>query len=60
MSFDNAYPNRKDRRSRYWNSGKYSRGCRPGGDCDHCRRNRTHRNERRKPLIVPEELLWSR
>lgn len=48
MSFDNEYPNRKDRRKRYHGSKNFDRSCRPGGDCPHCKNNRRYSNEKRK------------
>lgn len=56
MSFDNDYPNRKDRRKPFYNSGKYSTGCRHGGDCEWCRGNRTHRNRKHEPIVLEEEM----
>lgn len=41
MSFDNRYPNRKDRRAPYRRSARFDRSCRPGGSCGWCRGNRT-------------------
>ena len=34
----------------------YSKGCEHHGDCDWCKGNRTHKNERRKPIIDWSEL----
>lgn len=45
MTFDKNYPNRKDRRSPYYKSGKHDRTCRPGGGCPYCEGNRLHRLE---------------
>lgn len=56
MSFDNDYPNRKDRRRPFYNSGRYSTGCRHGGDCEWCRGNRTHRNKKHEPIVTEEEM----
>ena len=50
MSFDNDYPNRKDRRKPYYRSKQVDRSCRNHGSCPWCEGNRTHRNERRKPI----------
>lgn len=47
MSYDKDYPNRKDHRCNYYRRGKYSRGCRPHGSCDYCRRSRLHNNTKR-------------
>lgn len=48
MSFDNEYPNRKDKRRKYYRSKKFDRTCRPGGTCPYCKNNRTYSNEKRK------------
>jgi hypothetical protein len=50
MSFDNEYPNRKDRRKPYRKSARFDVTCRPGGECDYCKGNRTFRNRRREPI----------
>lgn len=56
MSFDNHYPNRKDRRSRYWDSRQFDRGCRASdGACTRCASGRQHHNRRREPIVFPEE-----
>lgn len=49
MAFDNQYPKRKDWRKGYHGSARYDKGCRPGGDCEYCRSNRTHKHKRRRP-----------
>lgn len=45
MSFDNDYPQRKDRRKPYRDSRSFDRSCRHGGDCDYCKKNRTRKRE---------------
>ena len=40
MSFDNNYPNRKDKRKKYYRSKSFDRSCRPAGACPWCRQNR--------------------
>ena len=41
MSFDNHYPNRKDRRKQYRTKAeRCDRSCRPGGSCPYCKSNR--------------------
>ena len=50
MSFDNEYPNRKDRRKPLRRSKAFDRGCRNHGSCDWCARNRQHKNRRRAPI----------
>jgi hypothetical protein len=43
MGFDNYYPNRKDKRRKYYKSAKkYSASCRNHGSCNYCRRNRLY------------------
>ena len=51
MSFDNNYPNRKDRRKAYRKSKAFDRHCRPNGSCSYCRNNRLYGSKRREPLI---------
>lgn len=48
MSFDTFYPNRKDRRKKYYGSKDFDRTCRNHGSCPYCQGNRKHKNERRK------------
>ena len=59
MSFDNDYPNRKDRRRRYYKSKAFDRSCRNGGDCPYCEGNRTHKNKRHEPIVTEEEMAFS-
>lgn len=40
MSFDNHYPNRKDRRKPYRGSKAFDRSCRHGGNCGYCENTR--------------------
>lgn len=54
MSFDKPYPNRKDHRKPYRKAGRFDRSCRPGGDCPVCQGNRTHGDEKRKPIPETE------
>lgn len=55
MSFDNNYPNRKDRRKQYYRSGVFDRSCRPGGDCPYCKRNRLF-NRIKKDKFAQQEI----
>lgn len=48
MSFDNVYPNRKDKRKRYRGSRSFDNRCRHGGNCGWCRGDRTFNTDRRK------------
>lgn len=41
MSLDHDYPNRKDRRRRYYGSKAFDHQCRNHGSCTYCERNRT-------------------
>lgn len=41
MSFDNSYPNRKDRRKKYRGSKSFDRTCRNHGSCPYCEGTRT-------------------
>lgn len=36
MSFDNDYPNRKDKRKKYYRSKRFDRSCHPRGSCPYC------------------------
>jgi hypothetical protein len=47
MSFDNRYPNRKDRRAPYRRSQRFDKSCRPHGGCGWCLGNRLHSSRRR-------------
>ena len=55
MSLYNNYPNRKDKRKKYYKSQAFDRSCRPGGDCSWCEKNRTYSNQKREQLA--QELL---
>jgi len=46
MSFDNHYPNRKDRRKPYYGSKSFDRTCRNGGSCPYCSSGRKHKRTR--------------
>lgn len=54
MSFDRNYPNRKDHRRPYYDTRRFDRGCRNHGSCGHCVGNRTHKNDRRAPIVEDE------
>lgn len=41
MSFDRAYPRRKDQRKPYRGSAAFAPSCRHGGSCPYCQGNRT-------------------
>ena len=47
MSFDKAYPNRKDKRRKYQGSKAFDRTCRNHGSCAYCRKNREYKNIKR-------------
>lgn len=56
MSFDNKdYPNRKDKRTVYHQSGKFDRTCRPNGSCSYCRDNRLHSSRIREQKSKDKE-----
>jgi hypothetical protein len=55
MSFDKAYPNRKDRRRQYHGSKAFDHTCRPGGSCPACQENRKHSGEKQE-LSAKEQL----
>jgi hypothetical protein len=56
MSFDKDYPNRKDRRKRYYNAKSFDRSCRNHGSCAHCLESRMHKHKKRKlPVDYIEE-----
>ena len=55
MSFDNEYKNRKDRRKRYYRSGRFDVSCRPHGSCPYCLGNRTHKHNK-KELSAREQI----
>lgn len=46
MSFDNHYPNRKDKRRAYYGAKSHSRGCRNHGRCPYCASGRAYKNKR--------------
>lgn len=48
MALDKAIRHGKERRLPYRGAAAVSAGCRHGGDCDWCRRNRTHRDRKRR------------
>lgn len=52
MSFDNNYPNRKDRRKPYKGSKSFDRTCRNHGSCPYCEGRRLF--ERRKKELFAE------
>jgi hypothetical protein len=53
MSFDNFYPNRKDKRKKYYKAKAIDRTCRNHGSCSYCQSNRLfNRNE----VSLEEEL----
>ena len=55
MAFDKDYPNRKDKRRRYYGSEAFDASCRPHGSCPWCQGNREHKHKKRK-LTVKEEV----
>ena len=48
MSFDNYYPNRKDKRKKYYGSKYCDRSCRPGGSCPYCKSSRVRKTKKSK------------
>lgn len=50
MSFDHAYPNRKDWRRPYRGSKRFDSTCRNHGACSYCVGNRLHKHRRREPI----------
>ena len=55
MSFDNYYPNRKDKRKPYYGSKVFDHTCRNHKSCGYCRLNRKH-NTRKKKYSANEQL----
>jgi hypothetical protein len=55
MSFDNNYPNRKDKRKPYRKSKRFDRTCRNHGSCDYCKSNRTVQSKKVE-LAIKEEI----
>ena len=49
MSFDNKYPNRKDRRKPYRKAKAFDRSCRNHGACPYCESGRKYPDKRRAP-----------
>lgn len=47
MSFDNYYPNRKDRRKPFRKSKVFDVSCRCHGGCSYCFGNRNYSNKKR-------------
>ncbi|OMF08757.1 hypothetical protein BK127_27835 [Paenibacillus sp. FSL H7-0331] len=43
MSFDKDYPNRKDKRKKYYGAKSIDRTCRNHGSCPRCKGNRLHK-----------------
>jgi hypothetical protein len=56
MSLDKAIAHGKERRKPYRKGAAFSAGCRHGGNCDWCRRNRTLGNKRRQPADLKTQL----
>jgi hypothetical protein len=56
MSFDNNYPNRKDKRKPYYNAKSFDRTCRNHGSCSHCLGSRMHKHKKRKTPISFDDL----
>jgi hypothetical protein len=55
MAFDNHLGRGKDRRKPYYDSRQWDWTCRgKKGSCDWCSGNRTHRNRRREPIVLPD------
>ncbi len=48
MSLDKSIQSGKERRKSYRGAKAIDRTCRNHGSCDWCKRNRTHKNEKRK------------
>jgi hypothetical protein len=46
MSFNNQYPNRKDRLGKYYKSKRFDSSCRCHGSCSYCLNNRLYHNKR--------------
>lgn len=53
-SFYKNYPNRKDHRAPYYDSRRFSTGCKNHGSCEYCKNNRTFANRRREPIVDDE------
>ena len=55
MSFSKNYPNRKDKRCKYYKSKAWDASCRPGGSCPYCYRSRMHKHVKR--AIIAQEKI---
>lgn len=55
MSFDNDYPNRKDKRKPYRKSKAFDRTCRNHGSCAYCAEGRQHNNKKRELIAKDRE-----
>ena len=51
MSFDNDYPNRKDKRKKYRGSKQFDASCRCNGGCSYCEGNRMHSTRKQKNKV---------
>ncbi len=56
MSFDNNYPNRKDKRKKYRGTKAWDRTCRNHGSCPHCEKARKHKIKRQEPIKEEPEI----
>jgi len=53
MSFDKAYPNRKDHRQEYKDSKQFDRTCRSHGSCAHCAAQRQYKIDKAIKRVEP-------
>ena len=60
MSFDNNYPNRKDKRKQYRGSKNFDRSCRNHGSCDYCKNNRLYKNKVKETEAINKVKKWER
>jgi len=56
MSFDKDYPNRKDKRSPYYDSRNFDRTCRNHGTCPSCQGKHKYKIKRILPI---SEQSWT-
>jgi len=58
MSFDNYYPNRKDRRKKYYDYRDSDKTCRSHGNCPACNRKRRLRIKTETQRADEEIKYW--
>lgn len=58
MGFDKNYPNRKDRRKKYYDSRAAAGTCRSHGSCTWCLGNRLHKHKKKQNVLTEEDIKW--